>query len=180
MLKLSLTFAFLFGVFICYGQKPHKLSKDTSAFKFPMLYVLKLNNQAPMLSSNLLIDVMAIDSIAVIKEPRSVNLYGEKGKFGVMELHLRPGKPIVNYDQLLVDFNIPYSSSNLPVFIDSAIAYHPKETWYGVAAIKWVRIDTELETGMKYISIRSTFSIRRPEKNEVKMKGKVSNVKVVN
>ena len=88
MIKLSLTFAFLFRVLFCSGQT-YQLDKDTSEFKNQPLYILKLKDQPPLQTTNILVDVTAIDSISVIKNKLAVKLYGKKGKHGVVEIYLR-------------------------------------------------------------------------------------------
>lgn len=177
MIKLSLTFAFLFAGLFCFGQTTYKLDKDTSGFKNRPLYVLKLPQQAPIPTAALIIDVNDIDSISVKKDSESLKLYGKKARSGSIEIHLRDRASIVGYQQLLTDFNIPYANRDLPVFIDSAIAYQPKNTYFEISAVKSVKIAEEKATGMKYIIIISLYPLNRQKKSADK-KGKNTNIKI--
>jgi hypothetical protein len=176
MVKLSLTFAFLFAMLICNGQI-YQLKKDTSKYKNWPLYVLKRQLREPLQTSNLAVNALDIDSVNVIQNPISVQLYGEAGLNGVVEIVLKNNVRLVNYDQILSTFNIAYTYRNLPVFIDSAIAFHPKETYFELPYIKSAKIALETGTGMKYISIRTTSPIDR---NAVYLRGNDTGVKLDN
>lgn len=167
MIKLLLTFCFLFGCLGSYGQTTYQLNKDTSKYKSSPLYVLKRLLKDPLFTSNLVINNSDIDSVSVIKPPGSVRLYGEKAGNGVVEINLKNRAVLLTYNELLTNFNISYTFSHLPVFIDSAIAHHPKETYFEVTAVKSVKLQNEQSTGLRYISILSIYPVRRMKKGEV-------------
>ncbi len=171
-LKLSVTTALLLGVLICCAQTTLQLDKDTSKFKENPLYVLKLSALSAFPTSNLVINTTAIDSINVYKSPVSVELYGKSAANGVVELVLKRGTKIINFNELLTAFKIASSDSDLQVFIDSAIAYQPTKTYFEPAAIKYVKVEIEKNTGMRYISIRSIYALKRPLKDSIYIRGK--------
>lgn len=176
MIKLSLTFTFLFGILSCFGQASY-LDKDTSKYKNSPLYILKLPQQAPLLTASLIINVNDLDSISVKKNPESVKLYGKKAVNGAIVIYLKDRASVVSYDQLLTDFNIAYSDSKLPVFIDSVMTVQANDTYFELEGIKSVKIAKEKSTEMPYISILSIYPLNRPKKGEVYIKGKNRNVK---
>ena len=168
---------FLCVTVICHGQTTYKLDKDTAKYKNSPLYVLKVPQQVPIPTANLVVNINDIDAINVIKNPESVKLYGHRAEFGVIEVSLKKHAALVNFDQLLTDYDIPYSDSNLPVFIDSVMTTQAKDTYFELTALKSVRIAEEKGTGMRYISILSIYPVRRPKKGDITIKGKATKAK---
>ena len=144
---LLLNFYLLSATAICYSQATHTLDKDTAKYKNSPLYIIKVPQQPAQLSTNLVIVINDIDSVSVHKSEESVKLYGKAAINGSIEIRLKPGSALINFERLLTAFEIPVSNINLPVFIDSAIAYQPKNTFFEPAAIKYVKIERETETG---------------------------------
>lgn len=174
MIKAYLTFTFLLGLINCFGQTNYQLDKGTSKNKKEIVYVLKLPEQPPLVTPNLLIDIHDIDSITIKKGNDAINLYGSKASLGAIEIHLKKKAAIINFDQLLADFNIAYTNNKLPVFIDSVVVRGINDTYFELTDIKSVSISEERETGMKYISIISFFPARRHKKNDIYIKGNIA------
>ncbi|HEY5326626.1 MAG TPA: hypothetical protein VIJ27_06475 [Mucilaginibacter sp.] len=114
-----------------------------------------------------------IDSINVFKDIQSENEYGKSGNNGVIVVVLKLGIKLINFDDLLKTYNINGSAGNLPVFIDSVVAYQPKNTYFELTAIKYVKVDNEKGTGIKYISIRTIYPIHRRTEDEIYIRGNV-------
>src|SRR5438445_13811497 len=102
MIKLSLTFAFLFGMMTCFGKK--QFNKDTSKFKNTPLFIIKVSQLASLTTTNAVINPSDIDSINVFKYPFSENLYGNSGNNGVVVIVLKPRIRLINFDDLLASF----------------------------------------------------------------------------
>jgi len=92
----------------------------------------------------------------------------------VVVIQLKKGVELLGFSQLLNTFNIPASKHNLPVFIDSAITYQIKNTYFETAAIKYIKIEQEKDTGTNYISIRTIFPITHQSSQGFVLKGKVN------
>jgi hypothetical protein len=161
MLKLSLTFAFLFCVSLCFGQSSHHLKKDISGNTKQPIWVYKIPQQAPYFCTIYQgILTTDIDSIRIIKKTKSVSLYGKKAKNGAIVLYLKPDVVLIDLDKLLSAHNIPVTEQRLPLFVDSAFTINRLDLYFNPNAVKTVVINTEKKTGMKYISIKTKLGRR--------------------
>jgi hypothetical protein len=174
MIKLYLTFIFLFAASLCLGQA-HQLDKDTTKYKNTPIYILKTSKrdsvQTSAVSGILPID---IDSITVYKIPGFLPLYGRRAENGVVVIQLKKGVELLNFSQLLNTFNIPASKRNLPAFLDSTIVYQSQNAYFEAAAIKYIKIEQEKGVGTNYISIRTIFPITHQNAGGFVLKGKVN------
>jgi hypothetical protein len=177
-IKLSLTIALLLGVLISYGQTTFQLDKDTSKFKDLPLYIINVPQQSPVETFYINgFNPHSYESIKVDKNPDLVSVYGKKALNGIVTIGLKKGTKLLSFKQLLTANYISGNDRNLPVFIDSAIAYQPINTYFEPAMIKSVKIDTDLNTGTKYINIRSISAL--PKKGEIYIRGNATGIKFV-
>jgi len=171
MLKVIFTFFFLLLMLISYGQKKYKLDKDTSKYQTAVVMLLNIGHDSVLIARQHILDHNSIDSTKIERKKRFVDLYGKRADRGVLTIYLTPGTAIFNTNQLLKHFGIQISDMHLPVFIDSAIAAHPDETYFQLSAVRYVRLETEEKTNMRYISIRSMFIIQRSKLTDVYIHG---------
>jgi len=163
MIKLPLIFVFLFGALHCFGQNYH-LEKDTSRTKGWLYIVTMPNRQQIEMSSMYGINPNDIISISVQKDSTILKSYGLKAMNGLVNVKLKKDVNFFNLNQLLSKFRIPANDKYLPVAIDSVIYNHPDMIYFRpeqIKRIKFVRIDIEKETGMKFINIRTMLPIDR-------------------
>ncbi|MEO6979219.1 MAG: hypothetical protein ABI113_12600 [Mucilaginibacter sp.] len=168
MIKLSLTFSFLLAALLCSAQENHKLYKDTSHFKNSPLFVLELPLSNPVEATGIIAKPEDIESINVFKDSATLKEYGEKAANGLIIIKLKINPKLLTLKQLLVSNQI--KDTNLPVYIDSAIAYKPTEYLFEPAMVKSAKIETEKETGMKYVSITTLFPVHRLKSDEIYVK----------
>jgi hypothetical protein len=166
-------------VSICFGQN-NQLDKDTSKYQNAPLFVLRLSQLSSFPTSDIVINPADIDSVFVYKGASAEELYSGTAKNGVVEFVLKRGMKILNFNDLLTAYHISSAESSLPVFVDSAIIEKPKTTFFEPATMKYVKIETEKSTGMKYIDIRTIFPISRPNKDEIYIRGKAADFKLTN
>ncbi len=169
--------AILATIMTCYGQVGHDLDKDTSKYKDLPLFIIKSNpNSELQISSMIGIDPNDINSINVFKNQDTIKIYGERAKNGVIYIGLKNAVQLLNIDQLYSKFNI--HDKSIPLFIDSAIAYRPQNVYLEPKLIKYVTIQEEKNTGMKYVSIRTVYPIKRLEKGGIVLRGTTENIKI--
>jgi len=168
MLKLPLTFAFLFWVSLCLAQKTYRLNKDTSKNKNSFfwtknyLYVICLPDHAQMPALSMIgINPNNISSINQYKDTAHTKRYGERAKNGIAFVVLKKQVKLLTFDQLLTGFHINDPYKSLPLYVDSALFYDPAHLCLEVNQIRFMRIDIEEGTGMKYINLRTTSHIDR-------------------
>ena len=167
MAKLTFTFFFLFVISIAYGQNNYKLNKNPAKYKYICcsINLLNLGNDSVLTSQSHILNRTSIDSIKLERKKKFIKLYGKKADYGVITIYLTPGTKLFSTGQLLQHFGIQNDDINLPIYIDSTIQKHPTETYFQLSAVRSVKIETEDETNMKYISILSIYKINRnPQK----------------
>lgn len=179
MVKSSLTFVSIFWVLICFGQS-NGLDKDTSKYKNAPLFILRLSQLSSFPTSDVVVNPNDIDSITVYKGASAEEIHSGTAKKGIVEFILKRGTKILNFDDLLTAFNIASAENNLPVFVDSVIIEKPKAAFFEPATIKYVKIEIEQSTGIKYIDIRTIFPMHKPNKDEIYIRGKVADFKLTN
>jgi hypothetical protein len=176
MVKLSLTISFLLGFSLCNAQIHSELNKDTSYFQRSPLYVLQLPLSDPFEGTGIFVKSADIDTVSVFKDSLTIATYGEKAANGVIIFKTRRFLKIITFEQLLTSYKI--TDSNLPVFIDSAIAYKPRKNYFDPKAVKSVSIEKDSVTGTNYISILSYEPIRRLKPGDISIRGNVYDIKV--
>jgi len=165
MIKLTLTISLVFGFIICCAQKHNTLNKDSSFFKHAPLYVLQLPLSNPIEASGVLVKPTDIDSINVYQDDSTKREYGEKAANGLIIIKAKKTIKILTMSQLLAVYNI--KDNNLPVFIDSTIAYKPNDYVFDNKMIRSVKVQTDEDGGLKYISIITIFPIHRNKEDEI-------------
>ncbi|MCO5949935.1 hypothetical protein [Mucilaginibacter flavidus] len=168
MIKLSLTIFFLFGLVFCYGQANHQLDKDTTRFKNAPLYILQLPLADPLEASGIIIKPDNIESINVFKDGANTKEYGKKAINGLIIIKTKKTLKLLSINQLLTLNHI--KNNGLPLFIDSAIANMPGTYYFEKEMVKSVKVETEKETGMKYINIATLFPVHRLKSDEIYIK----------
>jgi len=168
MIKLSLTITFLFAFVLCYGQNNHKLDKDTTHFKNAPLFVLQLPLSDPVEATGITAKPEDIESINVFKDRPSLNEYGERATNGLIVIKLNKKLKFLTLNELLVSNQI--TDTSLPVYIDSAIVDKRGKYLFEPQLVKSAKIETEQQTGMKYISITTLFPVHRLKSDETYIK----------
>jgi hypothetical protein len=138
-----------------------KLNKDTTTSLTTPLYIFKLYaddkeyNALPLLA---LMGPETIFSMDVLTDKKANELYGSRGKYGVIIITLAKGIEVHEFDQLLNKYKIKPRFRKLPITINYALIRTTKYRYYTSTTtnIKSVSVEKEKETGMKYISIITT------------------------
>ncbi|HTE00932.1 MAG TPA: hypothetical protein VK668_16690 [Mucilaginibacter sp.] len=161
----------LLGQCICYSQTIYELDKDTAKYMNAPMFIFQISQLEVVKSTSMFyVSPMAIDSISVYKDAKTTEQYGLGAKNGVILIKLKQGTRLINLNQLYDKFNI--RERGFPVYIDSAIAYHPKGIYLQSGYIKSAKIEAEKSTGEKYISLISGNPINRPKKGTIYIRGK--------
>jgi TonB-dependent SusC/RagA subfamily outer membrane receptor len=152
-----------------------KLNKDSTTSLTAPLYIFKLYaddkeyNALPIIA---LIDQKDIASMEILKDKTADELYGSRGKYGVIIITLIKDVEIHEVDQLLNERKIKPRFKKLPIFVNNTLTRKAKEMFYtyNPNKIKSVSVETEKETGMKYISIITADYNPAPD-NQFRIKG---------
>ncbi|MDB4922222.1 hypothetical protein [Mucilaginibacter sp.] len=156
MVKILLTFVFLFEGLFCSGQTFNQLNKDTANYKNTPVFVLNTGNkQLNIQTRHPVIDQNDLSAVNVYQKSETTNLILNDDRSGTIYFTFKPGITLIDLPHLLKKFDIAIKGSMLPVFIDSVFDYQPKTMYFQLSAVKSVKIEEEANTRMKYISIIS-------------------------
>jgi hypothetical protein len=147
---------YLSWVTIGFGQTKYHPDKDTSKYKKPVIYVLHISEQQPIVTYCYAgINVLHMDSVSVSKPLQSIKLYGHPAHIGAIIFNLKKNTFFINLDELLAAYKIDAVNNSLPVYINNVVVFHPKETYFEPTFITSVKVSIEQETNMKYIDIKT-------------------------
>ncbi|TSJ43438.1 hypothetical protein FO440_04400 [Mucilaginibacter corticis] len=155
-----------------------KLLKDTNRFssKSPF-YLIKLNDQTipySAWSTLSLIGPEQIFDMNIYSGKKADSLYTGSGEKGLIIIRIKKDLPAYTRADFFKKYNIKKKYDNLPVYIDSAIAYHTEKFIFSETAIKSVTIAKDKETGFKFINILTTFPYIKYNPNELYIRGLAS------
>jgi hypothetical protein len=160
-IKLLLIVTSFFGPSQVFGQQKtnslsSQLNQDTNRYKPKPKLILYRPFKGVLETTNLVIDMLDVDST----ESTEINSPGIPAPDSLsitITYCLINNAPLLNYNELMKTYSIPSEDQNLPVFIDSLLAYKPKQTYYELGDVLSVRVATENSTGMRYISVITLF-----------------------
>jgi len=155
-----------------------KLLKDTNGFssKSPF-YLIKLNDQTipySAWSTLSLIGPEQIFDMNIYSGKKADSLYLGSGEKGLIIIRIKKDLPAYTRADFFKKYNIKKKYDNLPVYIDSAIAYHTEKFIFSETVIKSVTIAKDKETGSKFINILTTFPYIKYNPNEMYIRGLAS------
>jgi hypothetical protein len=119
----------------------YRLNVDGSSNSYNGIYILSIVDQAD------------IKSMSILKDKEADEQFGAKGKNGVILITLNKDVQLVSTQELLRKFNIKKKDTRLPVFINRMLTYNSSDLGFKLDKIKAVNVETEPETGFKYINI---------------------------
>ncbi|MES2111664.1 MAG: hypothetical protein V4577_23095 [Bacteroidota bacterium] len=176
MVKLSLTISFLLAFIYCNAQTRTGLNKDTSYFKRAPLYILQIPLSSDIEGSGILLNAADIDTVSVLHDSVTIATYGNKAANGIVIFKTRKNIKVLTINELLLKYKV--TNTNLPVFIDSVIAYKPNTIYFDPRVIKYVGIEKESVTGLQYISIISNNPAHRLKPGDINIRGNFFDIKV--
>jgi hypothetical protein len=100
-----------------------------------------------------------IRNYSVYKDSSHTKQYGERGKNGVAVFTLKKEVKFLTLTQLFNRYHIKNSDRTLPLFVDSALFFDPTHLYLSEKQIKFMRVEIEDRTGMKFINLRTIFPI---------------------
>jgi hypothetical protein len=157
-----------------FSQKlPLHLSHDTSKYKYPPIIVVHDNDQTTKvftLKSFSLFDANNIQDLKVFKDDKTVKLYGNDGRYGVMDITLKglvKLDPLGNSDyydlnNIFTKYNIDIKNKELPVYVDSVLVTHPEKMFLWRINVQSAQINKEAGSGIEFINIITSAPERKP------------------
>jgi hypothetical protein len=169
----------LLRTYTSHGQTNHELIKDTLKHGYKILYILKTNYTIITLSFPN-VDANSIDSINSYTKSKAIKIFGPKAKNGAVTIKFKKGTELLNINQLFDLYKLQNKKRSLSVFIDSTICFHPEAMYFEAKIVKSVKIQSEKNNGMKYISIRTIYPIHRHSNTEIIFRGIANKNKSLN
>ena len=159
MKKLIFSFLLLFTALSLFSQQTRNRNENIPpALKNQPLIIV---NSIETDFNHLLIKPDNIESINVLKDSASVAGYGEKGKYGVILIQVKKGSELLQFPELITQFNIPEKDQKLKVGLDHILVKDINKLLIDKNDIRKVEVVTEtlwysaLEAGTeeRYINI---------------------------
>jgi hypothetical protein len=117
--------------------------------------------------NSFLVDAGNIKSMQVIKDSAGTRPYGEKGRNGVILIHIRENTTLLRLPALLDHFNIPDSLRRLRLSINEAIVRQPALLLIDPAQVQSIKPHVMLRWPDARTNEEETYlNIRIKEKNE--------------
>lgn len=159
-------------------RQPGKLFKDTAGLppNSPH-YIIKLNDQTipySAWSTLSLIGPEQIFDMNIYSGKKADSLYAGSGEKGLIIIRIKKHLPMYTRADFFKKYHIKKKYDTLPVYIDSAIAYHTEKFMFSETVIKSITIAKDKETGSKFINILTTFPYLKYSPNEINIRGLTS------
>lgn len=159
MKKLIFSFLFLFVALSLFSQQSRNRNENIPPVlkNQPLIIVNSIETDF----NHLLLKPENIESIDVLKDSASVAGYGEKGKYGVILIHVKKGNELAQLPELITQYNIPEQDQKLRVALDHILVKDVNKLAIAKNDIRKVEVVTEtlwhsaLEAGNeeRYINI---------------------------